>query len=358
MDTLLGITAGDWWTLLRENRFAVDPPYWRRAAMLTILSLMNSSHRRKEDRLYGAAVAEVEIQAPLFIIGHWRTGTTLLHNLLALDEQFAYPNLFQISNPHTFLGREAAVAKQLADAPSQKRPMDNMEVAFNSPGEDEFATSMMSLRSPVIAWSFPRREGHYDRYLTFRGVPEEDSARWKAAFVLFLKKLTWKHNRPLLLKSPAHTCRIRLLLDLFPDARFVHMHRNPYTVFRSTRRLYEKGVSRSYLQRPDVKRIDEGILRRYTRMYDAFFEERGLIPDAQLYEIGFEELERDMLDQVGKIYEHLGIPGFRDAEPALRGYIESIANYKKNVYPALAESLRQQVASAWRRGFEEWGYAI
>ena len=191
MDTLLGITAGDWWTLLRENRFAVDPPYWRRAAMLTILSLMNSSHRRKEDRLYGAAVAEVEIQAPLFIIGHWRTGTTLLHNLLALDEQFAYPNLFQISNPHTFLGREAAVAKQLADAPSQKRPMDNMEVAFNSPGEDEFATSMMSLRSPVIAWSFPRREGHYDRYLTFRGVPEEDSARWKAAFVLFLKKLIY-----------------------------------------------------------------------------------------------------------------------------------------------------------------------
>ncbi|MDY7076522.1 MAG: sulfotransferase, partial [Chloroflexota bacterium] len=120
MDTLLGITAGDWWTLLRENRFAVDPSYWRRAGMLTVASLMNSVHRRREERVYGIETANVEIKAPLFIIGHWRTGTTLVHNLFALDDQFAYPNLFQISNPHTFLSREAAVAKRLADAPSRK----------------------------------------------------------------------------------------------------------------------------------------------------------------------------------------------------------------------------------------------
>ncbi|MDY7076347.1 MAG: sulfotransferase, partial [Chloroflexota bacterium] len=221
---------------------------------------------------------------------------------------------------------------------------------------DEFAISMMSLRSPLIGWSFPRREEHYERYLTFRGVSEKEVERWKAAFVIFLKKLTWKYKRPLILKSPVHTARIRLLLDLFPDARFVHIHRNPYTVFQSTRWLYEKTVSKGYLQHPQAERINDGILRRYAKMYDAFFEEWVLIPDGQFYEIGFEELEKDMLGQLDKVYECLGIPGFRDAEPAFRRYVDSIANYKKNVYPPLAEPLRQQVAQAWRRSFEEWGY--
>lgn len=358
MDTLLGITVGDWWRLLRENRFAVDPIYWNRAGMLTVASLVNSIHRRREKRDYGAEIANMEVKAPLFIIGHWRTGTTLLHNLLALDEQFTYPNLFQISNPHTFLSREAAVVQQLADAPPRERPMDNMKVTFNSPGEDEFATSMMSLRSPVIGWSFPRRAEYYDRYLTFRGVPEEDLARWKTAFVSFLKKLTWRYDRPILLKSPAHTCRIRLLLEMFPAARFVHVHRNPYTVFQSTRRLYEKGVSRSYLQHPNEAQIDDGILRRHITMYDAFFEERGMIPDGQLYQVCFEELEKGMVSQVGQLYECLNLPGFSGLEPGLQRYVESIADYKKNVYPPLAEPLRRQVARAWQRSFEEWGYAI
>jgi hypothetical protein len=236
--------------------------------------------------------------------------------------------------------------------------MDNMKVTFDSPGEDEFATSMMSLRSPIIGWSFPRREEHYDRYLTFHGVPEKDIGRWKKAFVLFLKKLTWKYDRPILLKSPAHTCRIRLLLELFPDALFVHIHRNPYTVFQSTRRLYDRGVSRSYLQRPNETQIDAGILRRHITMYNAFFEEQTLIPEGRFHEVRFEELERDMVGQIGLLYECLNLTGFRDIEPRLQRYVESISNYKKCKYPPLAKRLRHRIAQAWRRSFEEWGYAM
>ena len=276
---------------------------------------------------------------------------------MALDEQFAYPNLFQVSYPHTFLCAEPAAAKAFADAAPEKRPMDNMEVTFQSAGEDEFALAVVSLRSPIMGWLFPRREEHYDRYLTFRGVPEEDVARWKAAFVWFLKKLAWRYDRPLLLKSPTHTGRIRLILDLFPDARFVHIRRNPYTVFQSTQRLYAKLVSFWYLQRPDVERVDEGIIRRYRTMYDAFFEERDLIPEGQFCEIYFEDLEKDMVGQVGKIYEHLNLSGFRDLEPKLQRYVEGITGYKKNTHPPLTESLRHQIAQVWERNFEEWGYA-
>jgi hypothetical protein len=176
--------------------------------------------------------------------------------------------------------------------------------------------------------------------------------------VRFLKKLTWRYDRPLLLKSPAHTGRIRLILELFPDARFIHIRRNPYTVFQSTQRLYAKAVSLSHLQRPKAERIDAGFLRRYIEMYDAFFEERALISARRFHEVCFEELEKDMVGQVGKIYEGLNLSGFQDVEPKLRRYVNSIAGYKRNSYPPLAEPLRRKIARAWQRNFEQWGYAF
>lgn len=281
-----------------------------------------------------------------------------MHNLLALDERFAHPTLFQVSNPHTFLGLEAEVARVSADLPPQKRPMDNMMVRFDSPGEDEFATAVVSLRSPLMTWPFPRRAERYDRYLTFRRVPEEDYARWREALVRFLKKLTWKHHRPLLLKSPTHTGRIRLLLETFPGARFVHLHRNPYRVFQSTQWLQKRGIALSHLQHPISDRINACILRRYATMYDVYFEEKTLIPDGQLCDVHFEELEEDLIGQVRRIYEQLDLPGFGDLEPRLRRYVESISDYEKGEYPPLSESLRQRVAEAWQRSFEAWDYPV
>jgi LPS sulfotransferase NodH len=354
----MGIAANDWQTLLRENRFAVSPKQWGRAAAITVVSLSNSWNRRREMTRFGEDIAKARVEAPLFILGHWRTGTTLLHQLLALDERFAYPNLFQVSNPHTFLQLETAVAAQLEKMPPQKRPMDNMQVTAYTPGEDEFATAVMSLRSPLLGWAFPRREAHYDRYLTFQDVPEADVVRWRAALLWFLQKLTWRYQRPLLLKSPAHTGRIRLLLEMFPDARFVHIHRDPFTVFRSTQKLYQTAVPRSHLQRPDAEQITENILRRYITLYDAYFAARPLIPPGQFCEIAFEALEQDMTGQVRKLYEALNLGGFAAVEPRLNTYAQSLAGYKKNQHQPLATPLRHKVAQAWQRSFEEWHYAV
>lgn len=357
MDNLRGIVLRDWWRLLQENRFAIDRVYWRRGWAVTMLSLSNARGKRKEDNQFGAAVAQARVQAPIFILGHWRSGTTLLHELLAMDEQFAYPNLFEVSNPHTFLTREEIVARYLEDEAARSRPMDNMLITFRSPGEDEAALSVASLRSPVIAWAFPRREEHYDRYYTFAGVPPHEIAEWQAALIWFLRKLTWKYNRPLVLKSPTHTGRIRLLLELFPDARFIHIHRDPYTVFRSTQQLYKKAIPLSYLQRPDPERIDDGIIRRYQTVYAAFFAERGLIPPAQYCEVRFEDLERDIVGQVGKIYAQMGLDGFDLLRPKLQSYVDSKASYQKNRHEPLAQPLREKIAHVWRASFDAWGYA-
>jgi hypothetical protein len=106
--------------------------------------------------------------------------------------------------------------------------------------------------------------------------------------LLFLRKLTWKYGvRLLVLKSPPHTCRIKLLLELFPRARFVHIRRDPYAVFRSSQLLFQTVFELHRVQRPSADDLDDWVLRQYRAMYDAFFEERGVVPAGQFHERRF-----------------------------------------------------------------------
>src|SRR3954447_21952692 len=352
--SLCGMTLGEYMRLLGKHRFAVAPAYWPRAAFMAGMGALNSIVSSYENRIYGPEVASARIRPPLFILGHWRSGTTLLHNLLATDGQFAYPTTYQVLNPHTFLTTER-FSRFLFVSPST-RMMDNIPLNASVPFEDEFATCG-TLRSPFLTWVFPRDAEEYHKYLTFRGVADRDVAEWTAALTLFYRKLTWKYDRPLLLKSPPHTARIKLLLAMFPDARFVHIYRDPYAVFRSTQRQTRVSLRTMGLQHLDEKYIDELVIRRFTIMYDAFFEERSSIPEGRLHELSFEDLEKDPVGQVKRIYDALDVPGFDAMRPSLQRYVDSNATYRKNAYSDLSPSLRQDVGRAWRRNFEAWGYA-
>jgi hypothetical protein len=357
---LAGITAADWWQLLSDNRFAINPIYWHRAAFISVMSLVNSHYRRKEEHLYGRKVAQTQLVGPpLFVLGHWRSGTSHLHNLLALDvDQFAYANTYQVVSPHTFLCTEEVNSRRFARLLPETRPMDNMALTFDAPQEDEFAVCLNCFRSLYLGISFPRREDHYDRYLTFRDVPRKEIEQWKAALLWFLQKLTFKYGRTIMLKSPPHTARIRLILELFPDARFVHIHRDPYAVFQSFQHYFDTAVWFTYLQQPNRRQVDERILRRYTALYDAYFEDRELIPTGRHHELRFTDLEGDPIGQMRLLYEKLDLPGWERYEPTLREYLASIAGYQKNRFVPLAPDLREAVAREWRRSFDVWGYPI
>jgi hypothetical protein len=357
---LAGITAGDWWRLLGENRFAVASTYWHRAAFITVTSLLNSLNRQREDRRYKARIEQVEIRdAPLFILGHWRSGTTLLHYLLAQDtERFAFANTFQVVNPHTFLCTEETNSRRFARLVPATRPMDNMRQSFGTPQEDEFAPLLMTLRSVYLGITFPRHEARYAPYMTFEHVPRVEVEDWKRALLWFCKKLTLKYGRRLVLKSPPHTARVRLLLELFPQARFVHIHRDPLRVFQSQRHYFDTAIWHTYLQRPDCGQIDAGILMRYNTMYDAFFKDRPLIPDSRFHEVRFDDLERDPVGEVRRIYERLDLGPFADVEPKIQAYADSLSSYRKNDFDQLSESDRKRVAETWSRSFETWEYPV
>lgn len=353
---LQGMAFGDWWALLRRHRFAVDPPHWPRALIQTGLSLTNSAFARLERLAFGRRVEAARVEAPLFILGHYRSGTTHLFNLLALDPGLAAPTFFQVLNPHTFLITERRGAPFADRLIVRRRYQDEVALGAGVASEDELALYTMTGLSPYMAWYFPRDHYDYDRYLTFRGVPEADLARWKGALTLFLKKLALRHGRPLVLKSPPHTARIRLLLELFPDTRFVHIHRDPYVVFRSTAHIIRAVQPLFRLQEAPPDASADRIISVYNAMHDAFFEEKGLIPPGRFAEVGFEALERDPVGVVRSIYESLALPGFEAVRPALEGYLASIAGYRKNRHEDLPAPLRDRIARDWSRSFDAWGY--
>jgi hypothetical protein len=355
---LCGITLGDWLRLLAENRFQVDPPYWPRAALVTAASFQNSFFARWEHWRYDSAIRAARPERPLFVLGIWRSGTTHLHNLLARDTRFAYPDFFEVFYPHTFVSTGWFNRALLARFLPERRPQDNVRMAITEPQEDEFALNCLTQLSWVLHWTLPRRAEHYERYMTFRTCTPSEIIRWQKALKWFAQKLTWHHGKPLVLKSPAHTGRVKLLLEVFPDARFVHIFRNPYDVFLSSVHSAKTAIPWWALQRPNFATIEEATLRQYEEIYQAYFEQRDLIPAGHLHEIRYESLEAEPLAELRKMYDALQLGDFAAAEPALRQYLASIAGYQKNRFAAMDPYWKEQVACRWRRSFDEWGYAV
>lgn len=146
-----------------------------------------------------------------------------------------------------------------------------------------------------------------------------------------------------------------MLLDLFPDAKFIHMVRNPYILFPSTRHMWEVVLPRSQLQEIDRAEIERLVLQFYTRLMQRFLADRALIPAGNLVEVRFEDLEADPLAATRRIYDILGVPGFADAEPRFRAYLASVADYHKNNHTLTADVINQ-VNRHWGIAFEAWGY--
>ncbi len=355
---LAGVTLGDWLRLLHDNRWSIDPPYWLRAGAVTWGAVQNSVFRWWERLRHERAIQATEPLAPLFILGIWRSGTTHLHNLLARDARFAFPNQYQVLYPHTFLSTEWWNGPFLAQVMPRRRPQDNVTLGIKEPQEDEFAYTSLTLESFVLSWAFPRRAAHYGRFLSFRDCTPAEIARFQAALRYFVQKLTYKYRRPLVMKSPGHTARIKLLLDVFPDAKFIHIHRNPYEVFLSTCHTMRKVSPWWAMQRPDYSNLEERMLAQCAEVFDAYFAQRDLIPREQIHEIAYESLVADPIGTLRNTYQVLKLPEFAATEPAMRDYLASIHGYETNRFREVEPPWKEAVIRRLRRCFEEWGYAV
>jgi hypothetical protein len=353
---LHGVAFPSWVRIITDPRIEIDPRYWPRALVTGLASVANSVQAKIEERKFGARWEAVEVDAPVFILGHYRSGTTHLHNLLAADSRFAFSNYYQVTFPSTFLTTER-LGSRLGFLAAGKRPHDDVAVGLRVPAEDEIALCADTLLSPHMGWHFPKRASDYEKYLTFHDVTPAERERFRRSLRRFAAKLTLKSGRPLVFKSPCHTARIRLILETFPDARFVHIHRDPFTVFQSTRNMERKVAPLFQFQRRDLSTIDDAILSRYRSTYAAYLEDRRLIPPARLVELSYEQLATDPVRALEVVYAHLGFPPFESARAGIERYLSGINGYRTNDYGTLDPALAQRIAREWEPFFEEWNYA-
>lgn len=347
------------WLRLLRGSGGLPRGTWPRVAAVTAVSPLMSPLRLAERVRYGRLIDETRIEKPpIFIVGHWRTGTTLLHNMMCQDPAFGFVSLYQTLVPSSCLMGQRLLRPVLGGFVPDRRPMDNMALALDLPQEEEYAVCNLCDQSFYAGWTFPKRMRElFHKYVLMDGLPEHELRAWKEVYLSVVKKATrLAGGRPLVLKNPVNTARIPLLLELFPGAKFVHVRRNPYEVYRSTQKLHRSIIDLVGLQLLSDLEIEDNVLYFYQRLMQRFFDQQHLVPHGHITEIRYEDLERQPVLELARIYAELDLPGWATARPRVEAHIATQAQYEKNRH-SLSPQDAARIQHEWQFALDRWGYA-
>ncbi|MCE3279932.1 MAG: hypothetical protein K0S44_2123 [Bacteroidetes bacterium] len=355
--TALGMSLPVWIKLFFKNKFFIDIRFLPKVLFLTGNIILNIPFQLYEYFRYRKKINETVVKRPVFILGHPRSGTTYLHYVLSKDPDFGFCSTNEALTPHTFLTFGKYTRRILQMAMPATRPQDNVKAGADMPKEEEFAMGNISDTSFVHGFYFPK-----SLFKVFdRGVIFKESASsltdWKEHLTFFVKKLTFRYDgKKMMLKSPANTGRVKEILELYPDACFIHIHRDPYAVYQSNEKLYEKILPLLAFQKVKPEFIQDFIIYSYEKMYRKYLNDRAAIPPNQLYELSYDEFVASPIDQVQKMYNHLGIGDFEKARPLFNEEISSVKDYKKNSYIQLEKKSQERINDKWAFFFDAYGY--
>jgi hypothetical protein len=237
------------------------------------------------------------------------------------------------------------------------RPMDQIEVAADGPYEDEAGLSVIYEWSFFHALHFPRNaEEQYLKSLHFKDYSVNEINNWKNIYFKFLKTVSYENNgKRLLLKNPPNSTRIKQILEIFPNAKFIHIYRNPYKVYLSTKKMRIKVLDKLSLQNAYEEEIEDQVINNYKRLMKRLLEQKELIPNENLIEIRYENLVANPLNQVKEIYDKLNLNDFQKAKPELMKYLESKKDYKTNIYK-IDKKIIEKIKKNWNFTIELWDY--
>jgi hypothetical protein len=356
---LMGCTLQNWIKLLWQNRD--KPIYWKslpKFIYITLVIILLTPVRLIEKLLFDIKIKKTNIdKEPVFILGHWRSGTTYIVNMMSQDEQFAVTNAIHCFGPNMFLCCYKVLNWILKRILPQNRHMDKVPLDTVSSQEEEFAIANMSTLSNYHIITFPRNHKKYQKYAYFKNMSDTELTEWKQKYLYILKKVTLQQKgKRLLLKSPTNTSRVKQLLELFPNAKFVNIYRNPYKVYVSTKRLYDNVFPVFELQKPVSKEeSEETQFEIYENMYEKYFQEKELIPEGNLIELRYEDVIENPFESIERVYKELNIEGFEKARPAIEKYIEAQKSYKPNKHQ-MDPQLVKKISQRYDFTFRKWNY--
>lgn len=353
-----GMRLGHWMALLARHGFRIHPSRLPWALATTCAAPFNSALHGLQELVYGRRIRQATpVAPPIFVLGHWRTGTTFLQELLSHDPRLTSPTNYQVYATNHYLLTEALVVRYLKFLLPARRPMDNVTLQWDSPQEDEWARITMGLPSPYQRVAFSADTPPYADYLDMQGLTEAERDAWKRGFHWFLNSITLKTGKRVVFKSPHHTGRLQLLHEMFPDARFIHVTRHPFTFFPSTLRMHRAfDASQSLQTTPERDGLERYVLDCGRRMYDAYLQYRPQVPDDQIVDVRFEEMIARPVETMRELYERLGLG---DIDPALGEFEKYLAprkNYVRNRHQ-LPGYWEAEIRREWRQYFESFGYA-
>jgi hypothetical protein len=285
---------------------------------------------------YSRKIKKTEIpEDPVFILGHYRSGTTYLHKLMASDKRFGFLTNFDsiFPNSNIFLGKQVQRFMQfLVNKLKIKNPFFNNTIAqLGDPAEeDHFLISKASAFSAYWGFVFPQRS-----YEWLNGSKQFSNNKyyeqWKKEYLDTVKFITFKNKgRQLVLKNPPNTERIKYLLELFPSAKFIYLFRDPVDVFCSMKNVWKNAILKLYcVQNLSEEQIDEIVLEHFTYLTGQYEKDKKLIPAGNLIEVQYEEFEKNTFNTVRKIYSKLNLPDFDETVNDLLTQLSKEKQYHK-----------------------------
>ena len=276
-----------------------------------MVGLLVNRLRLQDDRTRNPGIGAEEIRRPLFIVGLPRTGSTLLHHLLAQDPGSRVAQAWEVMYPSPPPTRERyEIDPRIARAARQLKWLDTLTPDFKTIHATgaQLALECIAVMSPsFLCWRFNTmyRVPTYQEWLEDQDfLPTYDFHR------RFLQQLQWRAPAGhWVLKAPSHMLAFDALLQTYPDAHIVQTHRDPLTVLASAASLTAV-LYRGFTDEPDLAEIGREVSRRWTigieRALQVRRSDRVGATDRFL-DVHYHDLVQDPLAVVRRIYAHFGI---------------------------------------------------
>ena len=337
-------TLRNWLQLLWRYGRQFDAAQWPRALRITLFVTATIPIRVFERLRFGSAIRRHRLsEPPIFIIGHWRSGTTNMHNLMLQDPQFTSVTMLHCAIPSGFLTWEWLARRILSRRLPKSRPMDAVPLGIDEPMSEDFALAGLTHMSHYLNYFFPQiAEQTFRETVLFEGVRSQDVAHWSDHYEYLLRKVSYASDgKRLLLKNPPNLGRVPEVLNRYPDAKFIHVYRNPWLVHASSVKLMQRFIETLAFQSHDPAAIEDFISRRYAAIMNKWFADRDLIPRENLIELRHEDITARPMEVVETIYQQFGLPTWPTMQPRLKAYADSLAGYRNNEYTFDAEYLKR-----------------